>query len=80
MLAMMCDRCGKLYEPYYKDNKNIKQGKTNGIHFGMTNVAGLNINRYKLDIFDLCPECMDKLLAFMFDEREGDKKCGAKVL
>lgn len=63
MLARKCDRCGKLYEQY--------EGKTNYRELSGANGVKL-IDVYMSDNgydnrkrYDLCPECMAKLVAFL---------------
>lgn len=54
--AFKCDRCGNLYEPY---NGIEYQAGCNKYH-SVCLCKGLN-NKY----FDLCPECMTKLIEFI---------------
>lgn len=65
MKAKKCDRCGKLYEQY-----NHKSGnKPNAVKTINENMNG---NYYAVDIYDLCPECMNQLNGWLKNEKEGD--------
>ena len=63
MLAKKCDRCGKYYE-LYKDN------------YGHNGVALTSHDRFEClnpnyDKYDLCPECMEKVIEFLKGEENG---------
>lgn len=61
-LARMCDRCGKLYEHYPKNNKP----RYNAIRPIRRDATGM-----VMDIglaMDLCPKCMDAFEKFMTDK------------
>jgi hypothetical protein len=73
--AKQCDRCDKFYKPYDGLPILTNQDKTQ---------AGFKYNKIILEtrhsnvgkLMDLCPECMSKLIYFLFyeddEEREGD--------
>lgn len=76
MLALSCDICGKLYRPY-EDNINGKP--YNGFRLAYSQ-SGNNEKRLMLSsgIYDLCPNCMKELYAFI-DKRKEESSCpGAK--
>lgn len=62
MIAMKCDRCGKLYEHYdgSKQFKNTK--KANGLQ-----LIDKDIDRkyWSRESYDLCPDCMKGLEKFL---------------
>lgn len=67
--ARKCDRCGNYYDlndfhPYLKDGKTYKLAQI----YIFTN------NRLNAVIYDLCPECMEKLMAFL-DDSDRSKCC-----
>ena len=65
--ALKCDRCGKLYEHYDGIKLNDK-----GMHY---QGVSLDSNGCWSKSFDLCPECMTKLVEFIKAEKEeGDGK------
>ena len=74
MDAFKCDRCGKLYEGYYK--YNMKQeginpvtglSVSNSMNFLTQNANGtISGGRY----YDLCKNCMNDLIAFMDISKE----------
>lgn len=58
--ALKCDRCGKLYEHYEGIRVQDK-----GVHYVSLT---LNSDGCWGRKFDLCPECMTKLVEFMKNE------------
>ena len=63
MKAKKCDRCGELYEEYNHKSPN----KPNSIKTLSENVNG---NYCLVDIYDLCPECMEQLNQWLKNEKE----------
>lgn len=63
--ALKCDRCGRLYE-HYQGVEIVEGG--NKYH------AITLENRYDHKWYDLCPECMGKLIEFIRGDlnKEGD--------
>ena len=59
--AKKCDRCGKLYENY--KGVNITEG---GNSYNTVIFTGGLYNRD----FDLCPDCMSKLIEFIKEGQE----------
>lgn len=58
-IARKCDRCGKLYEHYPKNNKL----QYNAIRFIQRNAISRTADLGS--IMDLCPECMNEFEKFM---------------
>ena len=58
MLAKKCDKCGCLYENY---NSRKDEKKPNGFRFANMDEWGQNFSH---STKDLCPKCMDDLLAW----------------
>lgn len=65
MVAKKCDRCGTYYDEYHK---LINSNKVNSIRL-INRGVGVD-STFK--IYDLCPKCMDKFLAW-FDMEEKTK-------
>lgn len=70
MDAFKCDRCGKLYEGYYKDKTKTERinpvtglvSASNSMKFLVKHENGtISGGRY----YDLCKDCMNDLIAFM---------------
>lgn len=61
--ALKCDRCGKLYEPY----KGIRLQDKGAYYCSMSFFSEYGCNRRD---FDLCPECMTKLVEFIKGDKE----------
>lgn len=74
MDAFKCDRCGKLYEGYYKDKTKTERINpvtglfvSNSMKFLVQNAnATISGGRY----YDLCKDCMNKLIDFMDISKE----------
>lgn len=64
MDAKKCDRCGKFYDEY-----NVKDEQSPN-SFRLLRKTENRVN-YKLDEYDLCPECMAKLQEWL---QKGDKQ------
>lgn len=64
MTAMKCDRCGKYYDQYYKENlaDGTKVDVSNAII--LAQLSGFR-NYIDRRYYDLCPECMAKLKEFL---------------
>lgn len=62
-LANKCDRCGKLYEHYPIGNQS---GVFNAVRRVRKEADGSLI--FEEQSIDLCPECMEKLNAFLKGE------------
>lgn len=56
--ARKCDRCGKLYEYYDKTD----MGKINGMAFI---VKDDTFGSYRVQDYDLCPDCMGELIKWI---------------
>ena len=67
-VAKKCDRCGKFYEYYAGRNTEFKKsGKSNGlVLLDYDTKGGYWVNKS----YDLCPECMRKLEAFLIRNEE----------
>lgn len=62
MRAKKCDRCGKLYE-HYDGSKEFKEnGRANAV---MLIDRDLDEKYFGRKDYDLCPDCMGKLIAFL---------------
>lgn len=74
MDAFKCDRCGKLYEGYYKDRTKTERinpvtglSVSNSMKFLVKNANDtISGGRY----YDLCKDCMNDLIAFMDISKE----------
>lgn len=65
--AKKCDRCGKLHE-YYAGNEVFKDSeKANGFIFADYDIDN---NYWSRKSYDLCPDCMRKLEAFIKNEED----------
>lgn len=66
-IAKKCDRCGKFHE-YYAGNMEFKNSeKANGVKlFDMD----LDNTYWSRKSYDLCPDCMRKLEAFIKNEED----------
>lgn len=70
MTAMKCDRCGKYYDYYFKREVNGKNVRSqNSISLYLKDDYG---NWADKKCYDLCPECMDKMVDFL-EGRNDDK-------
>lgn len=58
-MARMCDRCGKLYEYYPKNNKPQYNALLPIRRDSVGNVMDIGL------AMDLCPKCMDAFKKFM---------------
>ena len=61
-IAKKCDRCGKLHEYYKGINKFNNSEKANGVLLIDRDTDNTYWSR---EIYDLCPDCMRKLEAFI---------------
>lgn len=67
-VCFKCDACGKLYEPYTTTSK-----KVNGIILSGTEYGDPNGRHKDLEIYDLCEDCLSKILAIIpYNEEEED--------
>lgn len=64
MMAKKCDRCSKLYEEYNTENdeRNINR-------IGTYNDT-INSGYYKHGPYDLCPECSEEFVEWLFGLKE----------
>jgi hypothetical protein len=65
MQAMKCDRCGKFYDYYSGSKGNFKD--SNGI---ILIDMDLGRNYLKREIYNFCPDCLEKLKDFLDGEVE----------
>ena len=66
-MAKKCDRCGKLHE-YYSGNTEFKNTeRANGVLFIDRD---LDREYWSRESYDLCPDCMRKLEAFIKNEED----------
>nr|DAN18126.1 MAG TPA: Peroxide operon regulator stress regulator, DNA binding.75A [Caudoviricetes sp.] len=68
MQAKKCDRCGKLYELY---NTESNGKKCNG--FLLLNIDA-DQKYYAQNMYDMCPECMEALMKWLYAIKNGMKK------
>lgn len=68
MQAKKCDRCGRLYELY---NAASNRKKCNG--FRLINIDG-NQNVYLHDAYDMCSECMEDFMKWLYAIKNGMDK------
>lgn len=83
MNARKCDRCGEFYEPYSVWNGGsgsaFRQKKPSGIMFVLTDESNAQwcqaeykgIPETGKKTRGLCPKCMDELLAWWADGKDG---------
>lgn len=64
--ALKCDRCGKLYEHY----KGIRVESRGNDYCSMSLYTG---DGWKRRDYDLCPECMTKLVEFIKNKEENEE-------
>lgn len=62
MLAKKCDKCGKLYELYEGIEGYGNLSDANSVAFVLANDEG---EYFCNDAYDLCPECLAKVQAFI---------------
>ena len=62
MLAKKCDKCGKLYELYEGIEGDDNLSDANSVAFVQANDEG---EYFCNDAYDLCPECLVKVQAFV---------------
>lgn len=62
MIAYRCDRCNGYYENYNDIHDERGGGTVNSMRFQFVPKDG---QAYGRKIYDLCPDCMYKLLDFM---------------
>lgn len=67
--AKMCDRCGAFFKPY-----NNKEGEYNGVRKIRTAKDSSRIDGESTMKYELCPECMNKLMAFLYIEKFKETK------
>lgn len=67
MNATKCDRCGKFYT---KNNNKYKENHNND----SVSYVILRTNTNSYGIYDLCDECVNKLMAFLESEKQNDDK------
>ena len=66
-VAKKCDRCGKLHE-YYEGIKEFNNSeKANGV---LLIDKDLDNKYWRRKYYDLCPDCMRKLEAFVKNEED----------
>jgi hypothetical protein len=63
--AKKCDRCGKLFEHYDGSTQFKENGKANGL---LLIDRDLDNKYYGRTSYDLCPDCMTELVAFLKKE------------
>lgn len=63
MLAKKCDFCGNFYDHY--DGSRDNEEEANAIIFSDRSLDGHSLKR---KLYDLCPDCMDKLLRMIRNE------------
>ena len=68
-MAKKCDRCGKLYEHYPKNNKS----QSNAIRKIQRDAIGGTANVFHDLVMDLCPECMNEFEKFMAAKFQEEK-------
>lgn len=68
MQAKKCDRCGTLYEIY---NTKSDRKKCNGLQ--LLNIDG-NQKYWSQGVYDLCPECMEGLMRWLYAIKNGRDK------
>lgn len=67
--AKICDRCGAFFKPY-----NNKIGEYNGVRRIRTAKDSSHIDSESDMKYELCPECMNKLGAFLNMEEYKETK------
>ena len=66
MKVQVCDACGKQYKPYVAKVEEGELGvEANGMTLVKIDKSGKLFGKGKME---LCPECMEKVLCFVFDE------------
>lgn len=68
MRAYKCDCCGSLYEAY--QIIELGQRPKNHIAFSANSLSLQNSDTLSLKTYDLCPNCMRKILAMLMENRE----------
>ena len=76
LAALSCDLCGKLYRPY---GNNINGKQYNGFRL-VRSVTEDSAKSWvcSSDLYDLCPDCMKELYAFINKRKEESSCPGAK--
>lgn len=72
MRATICDACAKIYKPYanhYQPEDKSYDIDVNGISFIRVDGAGKLHGKGKIE---LCPECMNKAVNYIFTELVGE--------
>lgn len=68
MKAYKCDRCGSLYEEYR--TIELDQRPKNHTTFSATTLILLNLESRSVGSYDLCPNCMRKVLTMLRGNKE----------
>ena len=67
MKAYKCDRCGSLYEEYR--TIEIDQRPKNHVTFSATTLILYNSDSLCVGSYDLCPNCMRKVLTMLRENK-----------
>lgn len=68
MRAYKCDCCGSLYEAY--QIIELDKRPKNHITFSANSLSLQNSDMLSFKTYDLCPNCMRKILAMLMENRE----------
>lgn len=68
MKAYKCDRCGSLYESYTKIV--LDERPKEHVTFSATTLILLNSESRSVGSYDLCPNCMRKVLTMLRGNKE----------
>ena len=68
MRAYKCDRCGSLYEAY--KTTELGQRPINHIISSATSLTLRNSDLIPVESYDLCPNCMRKILTMLRGNKE----------
>lgn len=68
MRAYKCDCCGSLYEAY--QTTELGQRPKNHIPFSANSVTLYNSDNISVGTYDLCPNCMRKILTMLRGNKE----------
>lgn len=73
-IAKKCDICGRLYENYRKEIRNVF-GRCNGVSYIYKD---LNSSQLTCESMDCCPSCFNAITSFIEDmkDRFGDNNGG----
>lgn len=67
MIAKKCDRCGRFYEHYEEHKWFDDERACNGVILAVSRRTGIGFPMLPVQdaAYDLCPECMEKLMGFL---------------